>query len=141
VTLPHHAQVPVHCAILAEARVAVTPMNGGVRVGGTMELDGLDRRVDALRVSAIVEAVSRYYCVFKPSDFDGIAPWSGLRPVTPDGLPYVGRSGKYANLTVAAGHAMMGVTLGPVTGEIVAELLSGKAPRFDMPLLSPDRFG
>ena len=133
--------MPAHCAILAEARVAVTPMNGGVRIGGTMELDGLDRRIDAQRVSAIIEAASRYYQVFEPADFAGVEPWSGLRPCTPDGLPYVGRTGKFANLTIAAGHAMMGVTLGPVTGEIVAELLSGEATRFDMAQLSPDRFG
>jgi D-amino-acid dehydrogenase len=140
-TLPHHASVPAHCAILAEARVAVTPMNGGVRVGGTMELDGLDLRIDAQRVRAIVDAMSRYYRAFEPADFAGIAPWSGLRPCTPDGLPYVGRSASFANLTIAAGHAMMGVTLGPVTGQIVSELLCGDTPRFDLALLSPDRFG
>jgi D-amino-acid dehydrogenase len=141
VTLATHPTVPAHCAILSEARVAVTPMNGGVRVGGTMELDGLDRRIDAGRVGAIVDAVQRYYRVFAPSDFDGVAPWSGLRPCTPDGLPYVGRTRKLANLTIAAGHAMMGVTLGPVTGSIVADVLCGEVPRFDMAQLSPDRFG
>lgn len=140
-TLPAHPNVPAHCAILAEARVAVTPMNGGVRVGGTMELDGLDRRIDGRRVRAIVDAMSRYYQVFAPADFEGVQPWSGLRPVTPDGLPYVGRTRKFANLTIAAGHAMMGVTLGPVTGQIVAEVLSGNDTLpYDMAQLSPDRF-
>jgi D-amino-acid dehydrogenase len=140
VTLPTFARVPAHCAILAEARVAVTPMNGGVRVGGTMELAGLTRDINPPRVRAIVEALSSYYAAMGPEDFAGIAPWSGLRPCSPDGLPYIGRTRQRANLTIAAGHAMMGVTLGPVTGNIVAMLLSGEPPPFDMAQLSPDRF-
>jgi D-amino-acid dehydrogenase len=140
VTLPPRSKVPAHCAILSEARVAVTPMNGGVRIGGTMELDGLDRRIDARRVRAIIDAVSRYYRIFESSDFDGIEPWSGLRPCTPDGLPYIGRSSLYTNLAIAAGHAMMGISLGPVTGKIVSEIIAGETPGFDMAQLAPDRF-
>lgn len=139
-TLPKFARVPAHCAILAEARVAVTPMNGGVRVGGTMELAGLTRDINPPRVRAIVDALSRYYAAMGPEDFAGVAPWSGLRPCSPDGLPYIGRTRQRANLTIAAGHAMMGVTLGPVTGKIVAMLLSGEPPPFDMAQLSPDRY-
>lgn len=139
-TLPNFERAPAHCAILAEARVAVTPMNGGVRVGGTMELAGLTRAISAPRVRTIVEALSRYYAAIGPKDFEGIAPWSGLRPCSPDGLPYIGRTRLRANLTIAAGHAMMGVTLGPVTGKIVAMLLSGEPPPFDLAQLSPDRY-
>lgn len=139
-TLPEFARAPAHCAILAEARVAVTPMNGGVRVGGTMELDGLSRAIDAARVRAVVEALSHYYTTMGPEDFAGIAPWSGLRPCSPDGLPYIGRTRRRANLVVAAGHAMMGVTLAPVTGKIVAMLLCGETPPFNMALLAPDRY-
>jgi D-amino-acid dehydrogenase len=139
-TLPQFARVPAHCAILAEARVAVTPMNGGVRVGGTMELAGLTRAIDGARVRAVVESLSRYYVSMRPEDFAGIVPWSGLRPCSPDGLPYIGRTRRRANLTVAAGHAMMGVTLAPVTGKIVAMLLSGEAPPFNLALLAPDRY-
>jgi D-amino-acid dehydrogenase len=115
-------------------------MNGGVRFAGTMELDGLDRRIDARRVDAIVDAAVRYFQVFERSDFAGIEPWSGLRPCTPDGLPYIGRSANYANLAIAAGHAMMGVTLAPVTGTMIAQILSGETPPYDMAALSPDRY-
>jgi len=67
--------------------------------------------------------------------------WSGLRPCTPDGLPYLGRPARCRNLVVAAGHAMMGVSLAPVTGEIVAALLGGVAPEIrDAAALSPDRY-
>jgi D-amino-acid dehydrogenase len=139
-TLPSFDRVPRHCAILAEARVAVTPMNGGLRIGGTMELAGLDRSINAPRVQAIIDAVSRYYAQIGPDDFAHVTPWSGLRPCTPDGLPYIGRTRKQSNLTVAAGHAMMGVTLAAVTGNIVATVLAGEAPPYDMTLLSPDRY-
>jgi D-amino-acid dehydrogenase len=140
VTLPEFARAPAHCAILAEARVAVTPMGGGVRVGGTMELAGLTRAIDEARVRAVLESLSRYYATMGPGDFAGIAPWSGLRPCSPDGLPYVGRTRRQANLVVATGHAMMGVTLAPITGKIVATLLSGEPLPFDLALLSPDRY-
>ena len=140
VTLPRFARTPSHCAILAEARVAVTPMNAGVRVGGTMELAGLTRAIDAARVRAVVAALSRYYTTMAPEDFAGIAPWSGLRPCSPDGLPYIGRTSRRRNVIVAAGHAMMGVTLAPITGKIVAMLLCGEPPPFHMALLAPDRY-
>jgi D-amino-acid dehydrogenase len=140
VTLPEHPNPPRHCALLCEARVAVTPMSGRVRVGGTMELAGLDRGIDARRAAAVVDALGNYYTALKPVDFAGIEPWSGLRPCTPDGLPYVGRTRALRNFTVAAGHAMLGVSLGPATGRIVAQLLAGETPPFDMAMLSPERF-
>jgi D-amino-acid dehydrogenase len=139
-TLPQFARAPAHCAILAEARVAVTPMDGGVRVGGTMELAGLTQAIDRRRARAVVESLSRYYEAMGPDDFAGIAPWSGLRPCSPDGLPYIGRTRRRANVIVATGHAMMGVTLAPITGKIVAMLVSGEPSPFDMALISPDRY-
>lgn len=139
-TLQSFERAPLHCAILAEARVAVTPMNGGVRVGGTMELAGLTRAISAPRVRAIVDALSSYYATMGPADFESAAPWSGLRPCSPDGLPYIGRTRRRANLVIAAGHAMMGVTLAPITGKIVAMLLAGEPPPFDLTQLSPDRY-
>lgn len=140
VTHPYLPDAPRHGAILAEARVAVTPMEGGLRVGGTMELDGLDLRIDPRRVRSMLEALPRYYANLQPAQFDGLAPWSGLRPCTPDGLPYIGRLRNCPNAIVATGHAMMGVTLAPVTGDIVADLLTGTAPSHDLAPLAPDRF-
>jgi D-amino-acid dehydrogenase len=64
-----------------------------------------------------------------------------LRPVSPDGLPYLGRPKRWSNVIVATGHAMMGLSLAPVTGKIVASLLAGEPPGFDLGLLSPERFG
>ncbi|HTV61771.1 MAG TPA: FAD-dependent oxidoreductase, partial [Verrucomicrobiae bacterium] len=140
-TLPHPRQLPQICAIFSEARVAVTPMDGSLRFGGTMEIAGLNEDINHARVRGIIAAIPRYYPDFCAEDFDGIRPWHGLRPCSPDGLPFIGRTAKYANLSVAAGHSMMGMSLGPVTGRLVAEILSGEKPPWDLTLLSPDRYG
>jgi D-amino-acid dehydrogenase len=125
------------CAVLSEARVSVSPMNGSLRFGGTLELAGLDESINPIRVRGIIDAVQRYFPDFSPADFEGVQPWRGLRPCTPDGLPYVGRTARVPNLVVATGHAMMGVSLGPVTGKLVADALDGQPGPAQ---LSPDRY-
>jgi len=139
-TLPQPPQLPQLCSILVEARVAVTPIGRALRVGGTLELSGLDPTIRAERVQGIVAAVQRYFPGFSDRDFRDLPAWHGFRPCAPDGLPYLGRCAGFRNLTAATGHAMMGVSLAPVTGRIVAQLLTGEAPRFDLHLLRPDRF-
>ena len=124
-TLPAPRRLPALCAILSEARVAVTPMGGALRVGGTMELTGIDTTVDERRVRGIAKAVPQYLPDFAASDFEGVPAWCGLRPCSPDGLPYVGRTHRFRNLSIATGHSMMGVSLAPITGRLVADVLSG----------------
>lgn len=139
-TLENPKQLPELCSIFVEARVAVTPMGGALRVGGTMEIAGNDLSVNPRRVAGIVKSVPRYFPAFSEDDFAGLTPWSGLRPVSPDGLPYLGRPAKWSNVVVATGHAMMGLSLGPVSGKLVGELLAGQTPSVALELLSPDRF-
>ena len=139
-TLPSPPQLPQICAIFTEARLAITPMAGKLRFGGTMELAGLNQDINLHRVHGIIKSVPEYYPAFSPRDFEGISPWCGLRPCSPDGLPYLGRTRKFLNLTVASGHAMMGLSLGPVTGKLVAEIVAGEAPSHDLGPLRPDRF-
>lgn len=139
-TLTHPRQLPAICAIFTEARVAVTPMAGTLRFGGTMELAGLNESINPVRVRGIIKSVSDYYPDFSPRDFDGVQPWCGLRPCSPDGLPYLGRTAQYNNLCVATGHAMMGLSLGPISGKLIAEILSGEAPSIPLEMLSPDRY-
>ncbi len=139
-TLPKPRQLPQICSILVEARVAVTPMDGALRVGGTMEIAGLNEDVNPVRVRGIVKSFCRYFPEFRTEDFDGIQPWRGLRPCSPDGLPYVGRTRKFENVSLATGHSMMGMSLGPVTGRLMAEILAGEKPATDIALLSPDRY-
>jgi len=139
-TLANPARSPMACALLTEARVAVSPMNGRLRFGGTMELAGIDESINPIRVRGIIDAVKRYYPEFSDRDFAGIEPWRGLRPCTPDGLPYVGRTAKAANLVIAAGHAMMGICLAPASAQIAADAVAGATPTGELALLSPDRY-
>ena len=128
-TLPAPPRLPAICAILTEARLAVTPMGGALRFAGTMEIAGLDEAINPVRIRGIIASATTYYPEITAADFDGIAPWRGLRPCSPDGMPYIGRTARYANLSIASGHAMMGMSLGPVTGRLIAEILSGETPR------------
>lgn len=126
--------------ILTERRVAVTPMGDQLRFGGTMEISGHNDRVRPERIEQIIAAAQHYFPDFSPQDFAGIKPWFGYRPVSPDGLPYIGRFNRQANLTAACGHAMLGVTMAPVTGLLVAEILTGRKPSVDLSLLNPNRY-
>lgn len=140
-TLPQPRQLPRLCSILTEARVAVTPMGTSLRLGGTMEIAGLNEDINPVRVQGIIKAVPQYFPEFRVGDFAGIQPWRGLRPCSPDGLPYLGRTRQFRNLTLATGHAMMGLSLGPITGKLVSEMVTRERPSFDLALLSPDRWG
>jgi D-amino-acid dehydrogenase len=139
-TLPRTNGAPRMGAILAEARMAVTPIGGAIRFGGTMELAGLNEDINPIRVRGIIDAVPRYYPDIRREEFEGVRPWRGLRPCTPDGLPYLGRPASVPNLVVAAGHAMMGVSLGPITGRLAAGVLGNEKPEMDISLLSPNRY-
>jgi D-amino-acid dehydrogenase len=127
--------------ILTEARIAVTPMGDTLRFGGTMEVSGLASRVRPERVRQIIESVPKYLPEMKEGDFDGIEAWHGLRPVSPDGMPYIGRFARHPNLLAACGHAMLGVTLAPITGQLIAEIVGGRKPSVTLENLRPDRFG
>jgi D-amino-acid dehydrogenase len=124
---------------LSEAKVAVTPLDGRVRLAGTMELGVMSESVDLKRAGGIVSSARRYLSGWPQGDVG--VPWAGLRPMTPDGLPVLGRLAGHDNVVVAAGHAMLGITLAPVTGDIVRQLvLDGRTPPEAEPF-RPDRFG
>ncbi len=130
-------QIP---ALLAEARVAITPMNGSLRYGGTMELDKINKRINMNRVRGIVESIPQYFPNLHPEVPAEKDIWFGFRPSSPDGLPYIGRSNKYNNLVVATGHGMMGLSLGPATGLLVSEVIKGSKTAIDIGAFSPNRF-
>ena len=127
-------------AILAEAKVAITPMNGSLRFGGTMEVRKINNMVSMNRVEGIVEAVPKYFPDFKLAVPHSKDVWFGFRPVSPDGLPYIGLSNKYKNLGIATGHAMIGLSMGTVTGKLMAELFNGDEPGMDIGAFAVDRF-
>lgn len=129
-----------HPSILVDDRVAMTPMGNDLRMGGTMEISGLESPTLVKRAQAIFKAVKNYYPNL-PVEFPAEEKiWSGLRPLSPDGLPYIGRHSKYANLTMAGGHAMLGVSLAAGTGKLVEELVGGKKPTIDVSAFDVERF-
>jgi len=124
-----------------DAHVAVTPLNGRLRLAGTMEFAGFDTRVNARRVAAVKRAAARGF-----RDWDEAAPhaepWAGLRPMTADGLPIVGRLRPQSNVLVASGHGMLGLTLAPSTAKTVRDLARDVASGRPSPLTpyGPERF-
>lgn len=139
-TLPNPPQLPELCSIFAEAKVAITPMNGKLRFGGTMEVGGLDLSINPNRVQGIIDSVHAYFTKFSEKDFEGIKPWAGLRPVSPDGVPYIGVLSRFPNVVAASGHAMMGLSLGPVTGRLIADILTGETPFRPIDSMAVERF-
>jgi len=129
-------QIP---ALLAEARVAITPMNGSLRYGGTMELDKINSRINKNRVHGIIDAIPKYFPGLQPQIPAAKDTWFGFRPSSPDGLPYIGYS-KYKNLVLATGHGMMGLSLGPATGLLVSQLISGTKTSITIDAFSANRF-
>jgi len=126
-------------AILMEAKVAVTPMRHFTRFAGTMEFSGINHKIRKERVAAIANAANSYYPDISITEAEKNGAQCGLRPVSPDGLPYIGRTSDFKNLTIATGHAMMGWSLGPATGKMVSEIIT-ELP-LSMPLYGfhPDR--
>ena len=133
--------VPDMPVICAESRVAVTPMGDTLRFAGTLELAGLDLSINQRRVDAVSRGPAKYLSEFDTSGMERLEVWAGLRPVTPDGLSLLGRSPRYDNLTLAAGHAMIGMSSGPASAKLVTQVITGEQPFMDMSLMDPARFG
>ncbi|RME49797.1 MAG: FAD-dependent oxidoreductase [Caldilineae bacterium] len=127
-------ELPMH---LVEGKVVVTPMGETLRFAGTLELAGLDESVNRRRVEAIRRVVPQY---LKVDPYAGLVEiWRGLRPLSPDTLPVIGRSRRWENLVIATGHGMLGMSLGPITGQLVADLVTGSPPSLDLTPFRPDR--
>ncbi len=139
-TLTKPPVLPKICSLLMEARVAVTPMGSSLRIGGTMEIGGREGVVNHRKLRGITQAMPQYYPQFEKADFADQPVWTGLRPCTPDGLPYLGWCPGLTNTCVATGHAMLGLSLAPISGWIIRQLLTGENPEFDLRLLEPGRY-
>jgi D-amino-acid dehydrogenase len=124
---------------LSESRVAVSPFEGALRFAGTMELSGVNTDVDRRRIAAIDRVIDRF---FPPlASASGRAEWVGMRPVTPDGLPVIGRVPGLDNLYVATGHAMLGISLAPATAALLAALIVDGVEHQHLAPFEPSRFG
>lgn len=131
-TLKDEKQKPAIPAILCEGKVAVTPMDKDIRFGGTMEITHTgDTKINASRLQGIITSINDFYPdmhVKMPKVADT---WFGFRPCTPSGMPIITRDKKIKNLTIATGHAMMGLSLAPATAKLVTEIISGKSLSVD----------
>jgi D-amino-acid dehydrogenase len=126
-------------AVLMDAKVAVTPMNQFTRFAGTMEFSGINHNIRKERVRAIAKAAEHYYNELVISNDEILDAKCGLRPVSPDGLPFIGRVSTLKNLTIATGHAMMGWSLGPATGKLVSEILTDRKTSMPLDGFHPQR--
>ena len=139
-TLENPVEMPSICSILTEAKVAVTPMSEGLRFAGTMEIGVLNFDINQRRVNGIKKSIGTYFPSFKLADFNEVEIWTGLRPCSPDGLPYIGRTKKLPNVLLATGHGMMGMSLGPITGKLIAEMAANQSPGIEISKLAVERF-
>lgn len=127
-------------AILVDGRCAITPWGNRLRIGGTMELSGINNKVLVNRMQGIYDSAKSFYpglqIDFPPTD----KIWNGLRPVTPDGLAYIGRTSAYHNVVIAGGHAMLGISQGTGTGLLVSQIVENKKTEIDISAFKLNRF-
>ncbi len=137
-TLSSPALKPSIPSILHEARVAITPMGNDLRISGTLEISGMDDIINQHKVDSILRAVPEYYPQLKINTPGPV--WFGYRPCTPDGLPYIGRWKDGSSVIIATGHAMMGLSLAPVTGRMVSDIVTSHESVSSVAKLNPSRF-
>ncbi len=127
-------------SILVDDRTATAPIGKWLRIGGTMELSGHSENILPKRVMALYTAFKKYYPAMDIQPPEIEKAWFGYRPVSPDGLPYIGKHDKYSNLVYAGGHAMLGLSAAAGTGKLVNEIISGKTPSINLSAFNPGRF-
>lgn len=128
-------------ALLIDTKSAITPWGQTLRIGGTMELSGINKNILEKRVHSIYEAAKSFYPGLKIDMPPVDKVWSGLRPLSPDGLPYIGKPSPKSNVVIAGGHAMLGIAQAPGTGLLVSQLVSNQATEIPVSAFDIKRFG
>jgi D-amino-acid dehydrogenase len=139
ITMARPARCPKIPILFDEDRVAVTPWDSGYRLGSMMEFAGYDTTLEPRRLAVLRDGARHY--LHEPYAEPVVEEWYGWRPMTPDSVPVIDRSAAYANVLIAAGHNMLGVTMAPATGKLVAELLDGRPPHVAPEPYARTRFG
>ena len=127
-------------AILVDKRVAMTPMGNDLRMGGTMEISGINNTLLLKRAEAIYHAAKTYYPELPVSFPVKEKIWNGMRPLSPDGLPFIGRANQYSNVVIAGGHAMIGLSLAAGTGKVVEEIINNEKTSVPIDAFNVNRF-
>lgn len=140
ITLDTPPKKPQNCGILSEKKVTMTPMYNKLRFAGTMEIVGTDRSINPRKIEGLKKSVTQYLPDFQPGELDGHTIWTGLRPCSPDGLPYVGSMGEFSNLYTSTGQSMMGMSLAPSCGKMISDLITRGKSELSNPLIDPGRF-
>ena len=139
ITMPRPGRCPMFPLIFEEHRVAVTPMRSGYRIGSTMEFAGYDTSLNRRRLDLLRQGASHY--LHEPFCAPVEEEWYGWRPMTYDSKPIIDRSPRLPNVVIAAGHNMLGLSMAPATGKLVAEILGGHAaPHLDPAPYAVTRF-
>lgn len=138
ITYSRPQRAPVIPMVLKERSVCVTAWGSGYRLGSTMEFAGYDTRLNRVRLDALARGAAEY--LHEPVGPKVEEEWFGWRPMTPDDLPIIGRAPGLANLTLATGHGMLGVSLSAITGLLVSELLTGRPLSLDLAPYAASRF-
>jgi D-amino-acid dehydrogenase len=129
ITMPRPARCPSVPMIFEEHRVAVTPFASGYRLGSTMEFAGYDSSIRPERIELLKSAARLY--LHEPLTEPVQEEWFGWRPMTPDSVPIIGASPALKNVWIASGHSMLGLSMAPGTGKLVAEMIAGEQPHID----------
>lgn len=129
---------PKYPMLLPEHHVGVTPFEDGLRLGSMMEFVGFDDSLPTKRLNQLRHSAEPYLACKLPAA--NLESWFGWRPMTPDGLPIIGGIPRLDNAMIATGHNMLGMTLAPATGKLVAELIGGEHPHINPHPFSPTRF-
>lgn len=137
-TTSRPAKCPSHPMLFPEHRVGVTPFRDGFRLGSMLELCGFDASIPRRRIAQLVSSAGHY--LVEPEGTGVREAWSGWRPIAWDSLPVIGRLPRLGNVVLATGHHMLGMTMAPATGRLVAEIVGGRPPHIDPAPFSPARF-
>ncbi len=129
ITMARPKICPRYPMLLEEAHVGITPFTNGYRIGSTMEFAGYDSRLSPERLQYLRNGATEY--LVEPTAEPVEEEWFGWRPMTWDGLPYIDRTPRFGNVWVAAGHNMLGLSMGPATGKLISEMITGQSPHID----------
>lgn len=138
-TMAHPEIEPKYPMLLPEHRVAVTPMKSAFRLGSIMEFAGYDESIPESRLRLLTDGAAHYLRVPTADPIE--EKWYGWRPMTPDSRPIIDRSPAMLNVTIAAGHNMLGLSMAPGTGRLVAEIVAGEEPHLPREPYAVGRFG